>query len=64
VAERLLTAVSRAPLQTRSGALPITVTIGLTLMTDEDTEMTSLTTRAEVPLQAAKLNGRNQVRGV
>ena len=64
VAERLLSSVSRAPLQTRSGALPVTVTVGLTLMTDEDTEITALAARAEVPLQAAKLDGRNRVRGV
>jgi diguanylate cyclase (GGDEF)-like protein len=64
VAERLLAAVSRLPLQTRSGPLAVTVTIGLTLMTPEDTEMVALTERAEIPLHAAKLDGRNQIRGI
>jgi len=62
VAERLLGAVSQSPLPTRVGPLPVTVTIGLTLMIKDDANFASLTSRAEVALQAAKQAGRNQVR--
>jgi diguanylate cyclase (GGDEF)-like protein len=64
VAERLLRAVSNNPLPTRVGPLPVTVTIGLTLMIKDDANFASLTSRAEVALQAAKHAGRNQVRAI
>jgi diguanylate cyclase (GGDEF)-like protein len=64
VAERLLRTVSNNPLLTRVGPLPVTVTIGLTLMIKDDANFASLTSRAEVALQAAKHAGRNQVRAI
>ena len=63
VAERLLSTVSQQAVPTRVGPLPITVTIGLTLMTKDDSDITGLTARAETALHAAKQGGRNQVRG-
>jgi diguanylate cyclase (GGDEF)-like protein len=64
VAERLLNIVSRTPVQTRVGPLPVTVTIGLTLMTKDDADIGMLTTRAETALHVAKQSGRNQVSGI
>jgi len=64
VADRLLSTVSQTPIQTRVGPLPITVTVGLTLLTKEDAEITSLTARAEAALHIAKQGGRNQVSGI
>jgi diguanylate cyclase (GGDEF)-like protein len=64
MAERLLGTVSQSALPTRVGPLPVTVTIGLTLMTRDDADFASLTSRAEVALQAAKQAGRNQVRAI
>jgi diguanylate cyclase (GGDEF)-like protein len=64
VAERVLTIISQTPLETRAGPLPVTVTIGLTLMTKDDADVTMLTTRAESALQIAKQAGRNQVTGI
>jgi diguanylate cyclase (GGDEF)-like protein len=64
VAERLLTAVSSTPVATRVGPMPVTVTVGLTLLTKDDADITSLTARAEVALQAAKRDGRNRVSAI
>jgi PleD family two-component response regulator len=50
--------------QTRVGPLPVTVTVGLTLLTKEDADIATLTTRAEAALHTAKQGGRNQVSGI
>jgi hypothetical protein len=64
VAERLITTVSDNPLPTRVGPLPITVTVGLTLMQNEDADITAMTARAEAALHGAKQSGRNRVKGI
>jgi diguanylate cyclase (GGDEF)-like protein len=64
VAERLIQTVGQGPVPTRVGPLSVTVTIGLTLMTDDDADITALTARAETALHTAKQGGRNQVTGI
>jgi len=64
VAERLIATVGQRPVPTRVGPLSVTVTIGLTLMIDDDADITALTARAETALHAAKQGGRNQVTGI
>jgi diguanylate cyclase (GGDEF)-like protein len=61
IAERMLTAVSRVPVPTRSGPVGVTVSLGLTRLTAEDAELPNLIDRADLALYAAKAGGRDQL---
>lgn len=61
-AEALRQQVAAEPFQHRTGAWPITVSIGVTLLQHSDSELDDLLRRADQALYAAKHAGRNQVR--
>lgn len=61
--ERLRTSICAEPIQTRSGDLTITVSIGLAFRTAADTDIEALLSRADNELYRAKGNGRNQICG-
>ncbi|MCD5349561.1 diguanylate cyclase [Kineosporia mesophila] len=60
--ERLRACICEEPVQTRSGPLEITVSVGMTFLGDEDDTVETLLARADQGLYKAKQNGRNQVR--
>ena len=60
LAQRMLAAVARTPVPTRSGPITVTVSIGLTRLTADDFEMRTLIDRADLALYAAKAGGRDQ----
>ncbi len=59
-AERLRAAVDGAPFLTRSGALPITISIGLADLHPDDADLDALLARADQALYRAKRSGRNR----
>ncbi len=61
--ERLRASIADEPIQTRSGDLTVTVSIGLAYRTAADTDIESLLSRADKQLYRAKESGRNQVCG-
>jgi diguanylate cyclase (GGDEF)-like protein len=61
--ERLRASISDEPIETRSGELSVTVSIGLAFRMPEDTEIEALLSRADRQLYRAKELGRNQVCG-
>jgi diguanylate cyclase (GGDEF)-like protein len=61
--ERLRTSICDTPIETRSGNLSVTVSIGLAFRSDDDTDIEALLSRADAQLYRAKELGRNQVCG-
>ncbi|GAB6902847.1 diguanylate cyclase [Kineosporia succinea] len=59
--ERLRACIAEEPVQTRSGPLEITVSVGMTFLDEEDEDVATLLARADQGLYKAKQNGRNQV---
>jgi diguanylate cyclase (GGDEF)-like protein len=65
IAERLRAAVADTPVATRSGPLPVTISIGLAATgAHHDYTLTSLLAAADDALYRAKSNGRNSVHAV
>jgi diguanylate cyclase (GGDEF)-like protein len=65
VAERIRHGLTETPIQTTIGAIPITVSVGLTSLTgpeDQAVTFETLYKQADAALYAAKQAGRNQVR--
>lgn len=60
--ERLRDCVAGTPVPTRSGPLPVTVSIGLTHLAPGDANVAALLARADQALYTAKREGRNCVR--
>jgi diguanylate cyclase (GGDEF)-like protein len=61
--ERLRTSVCDTPIETRTGGLEITVSIGLAYLTPDDTDIEAVLSRADKELYRAKELGRNRVCG-
>jgi diguanylate cyclase (GGDEF)-like protein len=65
VAERIRHGLNETPIQTTTGAIPITVSVGVTSLTgpeDQAVMFETLYKQADAALYAAKQAGRNQVR--
>jgi diguanylate cyclase (GGDEF)-like protein len=60
--ERLRACIADVPISTRSGPLDVRVSIGLTYLTADDDDITTLLARADLALYRAKQEGRNRVR--
>ncbi len=60
--ERLRACIADTPVETRSGPLDISVSIGMTYLTPADTDVASLLARADEALYLAKHAGRNCIR--
>lgn len=63
VAEFLRAAIERAEIQTSSGTIKFTASLGIAEMRHSDTNINSILERADDLLYTAKRNGRNQVAG-
>ncbi|WP_041841303.1 diguanylate cyclase [Actinoplanes friuliensis] len=61
LAEALRGAVAGTPLDTRSGPIPVTISVGLARLRPGDTTADTLLGRADAGLYAAKQAGRNRV---
>ncbi|AEV82964.1 serine/threonine protein kinase [Actinoplanes sp. SE50] len=61
LAERVRMAVGGEPVATQAGPLPVTISIGLTRLGDDDTALDDLLARADHALYRAKEAGRNRV---
>ncbi|GIE31699.1 hypothetical protein Ait01nite_047440 [Actinoplanes italicus] len=61
LAERIRLAVSADPIPTQAGPLPVTISVGLTSLTADDTTLDELLARADHALYRAKESGRNRV---
>jgi diguanylate cyclase (GGDEF)-like protein len=61
LAEALRAAVADTPIDTRSGPIPVTISIGLARLRPEDTTADTVLGRADAGLYAAKQAGRNRV---
>lgn len=59
--ERLRRAIGEVPIETRSGLLSITISLGLTHLRTDDVDIAGLLARADQGLYEAKRNGRNLV---
>ncbi|MCE0538515.1 diguanylate cyclase [Kineosporia rhizophila] len=59
--ERLRACIAEEPVQTRSGPLDVTVSVGMTFLLEDDTALDALLSRADQGLYKAKQNGRNRV---
>ncbi len=59
VAERLRLGIAERPVATERGLIPLTISIGLTMATDETMGLTSLVNRADAAMYAAKQMGGN-----
>jgi diguanylate cyclase (GGDEF)-like protein len=60
--DRLRRAVAAEPVATRSGDLRITISVGVTMMQDDERDVSTVLARADTALYAAKQHGRDQVR--
>ena len=60
-AERLRTAVANTPIPTRSGPVPVTISVGSAMLLPEDATIGEPLARADAALYRAKQAGRNQV---
>ena len=61
VAERIREAVAASPVQTRRGALPVTISAGVAVMDGDGGDLAALLEAADGALYAAKEGGRNRV---
>jgi diguanylate cyclase (GGDEF)-like protein len=61
LAERVRAAVDGEPIATAAGPLPVTISIGLTRLSDGDNTLDELLARADHALYRAKESGRNRV---
>lgn len=61
VAERLRASVAEEPFSLRTGALAVTISIGITTMDPNDNDFEQAVQRADAALYAAKSGGRNRV---
>ncbi|MBT0771841.1 diguanylate cyclase [Kineosporia sp. J2-2] len=59
--ERLRACIAEEPVMTRTGPLDITVSVGMTYLTEEDSTVEALLARADQGLYKAKEGGRNRV---
>jgi diguanylate cyclase (GGDEF)-like protein len=62
IPERLRAAIADQPIDTRTGPLQVTVSIGLASLTPHDTDVAALLARADQALYLAKQAGRNRIR--
>jgi diguanylate cyclase (GGDEF)-like protein len=62
IAERLRAVVASEPIETRSGPLEVTISVGLAFSVSGDAEVSSILARADAALYEAKKAGRNVVR--
>ncbi|PRY18717.1 diguanylate cyclase [Pseudosporangium ferrugineum] len=61
LAEKLRSAIDGAPVETRTGPIPVTISVGLARLRPSDTTPDVLLGRADAGLYAAKQGGRNRV---
>ncbi|UQU66977.1 diguanylate cyclase [Couchioplanes caeruleus] len=61
LAEKLRAAVDGSPVETRTGAIPVTISVGLARLRPSDATADTLLGRADAGLYAAKQGGRNRV---
>jgi len=61
--ERLRASIADAPIETRTGPLKVTVSIGLAYREPDDADIEALLSRADKELYRAKELGRNRVCG-
>ncbi len=61
VAERLRSRVAEAPIQTQAGPIPVTISLGVTLLTSETLDLTDLLGRADTAMYVAKRMGGNHL---
>lgn len=61
VAERLRAYVAATPVETTTGPIPVTISIGIALLDDVTATLEALVQRADGALYNAKRNGRNRV---
>jgi diguanylate cyclase (GGDEF)-like protein len=59
--DRMRTCIAELPIDTRSGPLTVTVSIGVARLRDDDTNLKDLLARADQALYEAKRAGRNRV---
>ncbi|HEX2804774.1 MAG TPA: diguanylate cyclase [Kineosporiaceae bacterium] len=59
--ERLRACIADVPVQTRSGPLPVSVSIGLAHLRPDDADVATVLARADQALYRAKQEGRNRV---
>ncbi len=59
--DRLRQCVAEAPIETRSGPVPVTISVGLAHLTPDDADIEAVLGRADAALYAAKRAGRNRV---
>lgn len=62
VAERIRSQVQSSEIQTTSGPLKVTVSIGIASLTDSESDYATMLKRADMALFVAKKNGRNCVK--
>jgi diguanylate cyclase (GGDEF)-like protein len=61
IGERLLLCVSEVPFETERGSIPLSVSIGVSAMTEDCPDLASLIDQADKALYEAKQKGRNRV---
>jgi eukaryotic-like serine/threonine-protein kinase len=61
LAEKVRAAVDGSPVETRTGNIPVTISVGLSRLRPADKNPDALLGRADAGLYAAKLAGRNRV---
>jgi diguanylate cyclase (GGDEF)-like protein len=61
LAEKLRAAVDGSPVETRTGPIPVTISVGLARLRPSDATADTLLGRADAGLYAAKQGGRNRV---
>jgi diguanylate cyclase (GGDEF)-like protein len=59
--DRLRSCIAELPIETRSGPLAVTVSIGVAQLRDDDANLKDLLARADHALYEAKRAGRNRV---
>lgn len=62
--ERLRLCIADRPIETEAGPLSVTVSLGVTALSDDTTDLSSLVNKADQALLSAKRAGRNCVRSV
>ena len=61
IGERLLLCISEVPFDTDRGAIPLTVSIGVSALTEDCPDLATLIDQADKVLYEAKQKGRNRV---